>query len=175
MAKIHSTKTSNSVFPNGTTEMPAGIGAAIKVTKPLVAKFAAMHGKTLENATALSQHWSDFVNVLTEENLKLSKQLTECTTPLDLHLAFAKYWKTAASHYHAGFTQMAAQAGAHHRRDCQTCEQALSRKKPRHAGAQRGRKVVAEVSSMRRGKLTSVRNECNRYRRGIERCIELGV
>ena len=107
MANIHSSKTSNSAFTNAPTEMPVGIGAAIEATKPLVEKFTAMQGQTLENVTALGQHWGNFVNARAQENIKLSKQLTECKTPVEFHAALADYWHTAASHYRAGLMQAA--------------------------------------------------------------------
>ena len=108
MTSIHPSTTGNSTFPNGSTELPEGIDAAIEATKPLVEKFTAMQGQTLENVTAFSQHWSNFVNVRAQENIKLSRQLTECKSPVDFHAALADYWRTAASHYHTGFMQAAA-------------------------------------------------------------------
>ena len=107
MTSIYPSTTSNSTFPNGSTELPEGIGAAIEATKPLVEKFTAMQGQTLENVTALSQHWSNFVNVRAQENMNLSRQLTECKSPVDFHTALADYWKAAASHYQTGFMQAA--------------------------------------------------------------------
>ena len=108
MTSIYSTTISNSTFPNGSTTLPEGVGATTETTMPLVEKFTAMQGQTLENVTALSQHWSNFVNVRALENIKLSRQLTECKSPVDFHTALADYWKTAASHYQTGFMQAAA-------------------------------------------------------------------
>ena len=107
MTTIHHSKTGDSTFPNGFTELPEGIDAAIEATKPLVEKFTTMQGQTLENVTQLSQHWSNFVNVRAQENIELSRQLTECKSPADFHTALAEYWKTAASHYQTGFMQAA--------------------------------------------------------------------
>ena len=91
--------TGNSAYLDGPAEMPAGIGASIEATRPVVETITAMQSQALDNVAALSLHWSNFVSARTQENIKLSKQLTECKLPEDFHAAVSDYWKTATTHY----------------------------------------------------------------------------
>ena len=91
--------TGSATYPNGPAEVPAGIDPAIAVTRPVVETITAMQGQALDNVAALSLHWSNFVSARTQENIKLSKQLTECKLPEDFHAVVSDYWKTATTHY----------------------------------------------------------------------------
>jgi hypothetical protein len=85
---------------NGTTPasaaMPLSDGATPKAQ--LVAQ-TTVFGRTLDGVASHSLHWNTFMTARVQENIKLSKRLSEVRSPLEVHAAFADYWQVATAHF----------------------------------------------------------------------------
>ena len=49
------------------------------------------------------------MNARVQENLNLSKRLSEVKSPLDVHAAFADYWQMVTAHYQSAVTKSVAE------------------------------------------------------------------
>ncbi len=104
-------RTTNGTAPttSATPMLALGIGAAIDASKPVVETLSTMYGRTLDGVAAHSLHWSTFMNARVQENLNLSKRLSEVKSPLDVHAAFADYWQMVTAHYQSAVTKSVAE------------------------------------------------------------------
>jgi len=97
-------------LPNSLASMP------VAFNNPVLTIFANMSGTVLEALATAQKDWAEFMQRRIREELAVRRQLLNCHSLAEMHLAYAHYLQTALKQYQEQSERLAqrGQAGAQH-------------------------------------------------------------